>query len=85
MHEYIRYFQIAVDDAHFTQVQKSGINVSHDSICFFLRESSFFAELCLEIALVAKLSDYIAMSIAGKYFIAFEDIRVVEFFENVDL
>jgi hypothetical protein len=49
-----------------------------------LVEVAILSESRLEISLSAKLGDDIAVSIAGEYLEALENIGMAEFFENID-
>lgn len=54
-------------------------NLSNDRECFFFRQLLSLLEEMLQISLVAKLSDDIAIVGSAEDLVAFEDVGMIEF------
>jgi len=67
------------------QVVQPVEDVLDDGFCSVLIKVAIFSHLRLEITLITKFRDYVAVSITGKNFKTSEHIRVTQFLENVDL
>jgi hypothetical protein len=78
-------FEVAMDDVLFRKILKSLEDVPDDGFGLVLVEVSFLAESGLEVALAAEFGDDVAVAVAGEYLVAFEDVGVVQLFEDVDL
>ena len=71
-------------DAHISEVVQSFENSFDIRLRFSFVHAFPLPELRLEVPLVAEFGDYVAVSVASEYFLAFEDVGVVQAFENID-
>jgi hypothetical protein len=78
-------FEIAMDNVLGGQILQSFVHVSDDTMDFGLLQALFSLDFVLQIALIAKLSDDVAVSIARKDLEAAQDVGVVHLFEDFDL
>ena len=84
MHEDVGNFKVSMDDIFLSKIGKTFENIFDYGWCFMLVEVSVFPKARLQISFVTKFSYDIAVTIAGKNFEAFDDIRMVQFFQNID-
>ena len=73
-----------MNDVLFSEVGQSLENILDYWGCLGLVEVAILSESRLEISLSAELGDDIAVSIAGEYLEALENIGMTEFFENIN-
>ena len=85
MEEDIRDFEVPMDDIFLCQIFEAQKNVSNDGGGFLFSKWLGFSQFRLKIALVAHFSDYVAVSVACEYFIAAQDVGMIEFFKHFDL
>ena len=79
MQENVGDLEISVDYVFLCQVVEPTKHISYDGLCLLLSKVVFFPQFRLEITSVAKLCYYIAVSVAGEYFIALQYIRTVSY------
>ena len=84
MHKYIGNLKIPVDDIFFCQVIKTVKDIFDDRLGSVLIEVTIFSEERLQITFVAKLSDNVTITIAGKYLKAPQNIWVAQLFKYID-
>lgn len=74
-----------MDHIFLCQVIQSLEDIFDYWLCFVLIEVSLFPESRLEVAFIAQLGNYITVPVASEDLMAFEDIGVIEFFEDINL
>ena len=81
MYEYIRNFQIAVNDVFRTEILKSFIDISNHAVYFYFFKLLLFLDFILKVSFIAKFCDNIAISIASEDLKASENVGMVHLFE----
>lgn len=82
MYENVCDFQIPVDDVFFRQVFEAEEDVFDYGDGLLLGECFHTPEFALKISIIAQLCDNVAVSIAGEYFIAAQNVGMIKFFED---
>lgn len=77
-HEDVGQLEISMEELIFSDFEKAIDNVSHDGQNFSLAHAAFLLEEGAEIALIAELSDDIAMRSLADDIEALEDIGVLQ-------
>jgi len=67
------------------QVHQSLHDILNDILGPILAETPLFPEHRLQVALVTQLRDYIAIPVASEHLIAFQNVRMVQFLQHIDL
>ena len=80
----VGHLEVTVNDIFLGQVEQPFENIFDDGGGSVLVEVALLAESGFEVALVAELSDDVAVAVAGEDFEAFEDIGVAQLLQNVD-
>lgn len=80
MKEYIGYFEISMNDIFLCEIIETFKDIFDDWFCFILIKISLFPESWLKVAFIAQLCNYIAVPVASEYLMAFQHIRVIQFF-----
>ena len=83
--EYISYLQISVNYLVVAQILHGREYLIDEFACLHLRERSPVPDSALEVPLVAKLGDNVAVIIAGKHLDAVENVGMLEGFQDVYL
>lgn len=84
VHEDICDLEISMNDVLFSEVGQSLEYVFDDGGCLGLVEITILSESGLKISFATELGDDIAVSIAGEYLEALENIGMAQFFENIN-
>ncbi len=84
MQENVGDLEISMNDVFLCEIVESTKHISYDGLCLLLSKVVFFPQLGLKITSVAEFCYYIAVSVAGEYFIALQYIRMVQFLQNID-
>ena len=80
MHEHIGDLEVPVYDILLRKIVQPFEDISNDGFGLVLIEIPLLPQPGLQIALVAELSDDVAVPVAGEDLMAFEDVGVAEFF-----
>lgn len=73
-----------MDDILFCQIKQPFKNVSDDRLCGLLCEMMSLSQFRLQISLIAKFCNNVAIAIAGKNLETSEDVGMIEFFKDID-
>lgn len=85
MHEHVGDLQISVNDVLLCEVMQSLEDVLDDGFSPILIKVLLFPQPGLKIALIAQLSDDIAVPIAGEHLVALEYISMIQLLQHVNL
>jgi hypothetical protein len=84
MNKNVGHFEIAMYYIILGEVHQPFKNIANIPISLKLLEALLRPQLALEITLITKLRDDIAISITGEDLMASQHIRVVKFLEYID-
>lgn len=85
MQKYISHFKIPMDNIFLSEIKQPWKNVFDYRLRTLFRKMVLSPQFALQIPTIADFSNYIAVSIRSKYFIASKNIGMVQFFEYVNL
>ena len=77
MNEHICDLKISMDDILFCKIQQTLEDISYNGLCRLLCETHSFSEFTFEVAFIAYLCDDVAISVAGEYLEASENVGMV--------
>jgi hypothetical protein len=68
-----------------SQVVETPIDISHNPVNILVLKAAPLLKVVFKVPLVAKLSNYVAVSVAGKHLQTAQHIGMVELFQHCDL